>query len=209
MINIFLALLIGYLVGSIPTAIWMGKITKKIDIREHGSGNAGATNAIRVLGWKVGILVLIVDMFKGFIPVFYLPQYFPYPELGDLYPLIIGVFTIIGHIFPVFAGFKGGKGVGTAAGAFAALIPLSFSIALILFILVVSLFRYVSLGSLLGAISIIISVPFMDYLEIQKVDNSVIYILIVLCLFIIYMHRGNIVRLIKGEENKLKFEGKS
>lgn len=208
MLYLFLSVLIGYLFGSIPTAIWVGKLTRNIDIREHGSGNAGATNAIRVLGWKLGVFVLIVDIFKGFIPVFFLPQVFPFHAVGGLYVLIIAVFTIVGHIFPLFASFKGGKGVGTAAGAFIAIIPTTAAFALIVFIIMVALFRYVSLGSISGALTIAVVVPVLNYLHIEELDTTVIIIIEMICFAIIYRHKSNIGRLIRGEENKIKFKEK-
>ena len=135
-LNLTIAIFAGYFIGSIPTAVWIGKLTHKLDIREHGSGNPGATNVFRVLGWKLGLFVLLVDMAKGFIPVFFLPLFFPVESMGMLYPLLIGTATIAGHIFTIFAGFRGGKGVGTTAGVFAALIPFSFIAALLTFLIV-------------------------------------------------------------------------
>lgn len=208
MLYIFISILIGYLFGSIPTAIWVGKLTLNTDIREHGSGNAGATNAIRVLGWKLGVFVLVVDIFKGFIPVFFLPRIFPFPAAGGLYVLIIAVFTIVGHIFPLFASFKGGKGVGTAAGAFIAIIPTTAAFAFIVFVIMVALFRYVSLGSISGAVTIAVVVPLLNYLHIEELDTAVIIIIEIICIAIIYRHKSNIRRLIRGEENKIKFKEK-
>jgi len=131
MTDILIILLIAYLFGSFPTAIIAGKLMRKIDIRDYGSGNAGATNVFRVLGWKAALTVLLIDMLKGFIPVFWItPMIHSDPQTVIYYQIGAAIAAIIGHIWTVFAGFKGGKGVGTSAGVFLALAPVSLLIAL-------------------------------------------------------------------------------
>ena len=203
-LNLFIAVIAGYFIGSIPTAVWIGKLTHKLDIREHGSGNPGATNVFRVLGWKLGLFVLLVDMAKGFIPVFFLPLFFPVETMGMLYPLLIGTATIAGHIFTVFAGFRGGKGVGTTAGVFAALIPFSFITALLTFLIVFFTTRYVSLSSIMGAFVVILSIPLFQWLHIQNLDVEVWVIVYLICFTIIIKHFDNIKRIRNGKENKIK-----
>lgn len=202
-LNIFIAVVAGYFIGSIPTAVWIGKFTHKLDIREHGSGNPGATNVFRVLGWKLGLFVLLVDMAKGFIPVFYLPIFFPVASIGTLYSLLIGTATIAGHIFTVFAGFRGGKGVGTAAGVFAALIPYSFVAALLTFLIVLFTTRYVSLSSVMGALVVILTLPIFHWLDIQYLDIWVWIVIYLICFTIIFKHIDNIKRIRSGIENKI------
>jgi len=154
---LFLLPLIAYFVGSIPTAVWVGKIFFKTDIRQHGSGNAGATNTIRVLGWKPGIAVLIFDILKGWLTVsiinfVYLPGLTA--DQGVYYQILLGLLVVLGHIFPVFAGFRGGKGVATLLGVGIALYPVSVWIVLAVFIFVLTASGYVSLGSVIGGISL-------------------------------------------------------
>ena len=200
---LFYALLLGYIIGSIPTAIWVGKLFKGIDVREHGSGNAGATNAFRVLGWKAGLFVLLVDMAKGFIPVYYFPTLFPVKNAGDLYPLLIGIATIIGHIYTIFAGFRGGKGVGTAGGVFLAIIPYSLLAALLIFGITLWITRYVSLSSILASLSVLITLPLFRYLGHQPLNTDVLLIVSFICVLIILRHKNNIRRLLNGTENKI------
>lgn len=198
-------ILISYLIGSIPTAIIAGKLLKKIDIREHGSGNAGATNVFRILGWKAGLIVLAIDMFKGFAAVWWLVAEQSSPEMTAMYQILVGVAAICGHIWTVFAGFKGGKGVGTAAGVFLALQPLPVLLSLITFILIVAKTRYVSLGSMVGASLLPVVIFIRKYLFDYQISDLIFILSIILALLIIIMHRENIKRLIAGNENKLSF----
>ena len=154
MFHFYLALeiILAYVIGSIPSAVWVGKLFYHIDVREHGSGNAGATNVIRVLGYKAGIPVLLIDVFKGFaaVQVIFL---FPHPGLSDdfiTYVRICMAFAaVLGHVFPVFAGFKGGKGVGTLAGAAIALYPMALLVEIVLFVSSIVITRFVSFSSVL------------------------------------------------------------
>lgn len=206
MIDALIIVAASYVIGSIPTAIIAGKWLKKIDIREHGSGNAGATNVFRTLGWKAAITVLLIDMFKGFVPVFWLASYI-HQNLDSLiyFQLLAGVCAILGHIWTMFAGFKGGKGVGTAAGVFLGLAPVALSLALLLFVIVVWLTRYVSLGSILAASTLLIVLLVQKYILNDYIPDILLYVAIVIVVLIWLAHKDNIKRLIKGEENKLKF----
>ena len=208
MTELIILVVISYLIGSFPTAIIAGRWLKKIDIREHGSGNAGATNVFRVLGWKAGLLVLLIDMFKGFAPVWWLtPAHFN-PETQALFQIIIGIAAIAGHIWTIFAGFKGGKGVGTAAGVFLALQPVPVLLCLLSFVVIVSLTRYVSLGSMISASLLPVFILIRRYLFDINISSLFLGLSILLALLIIYMHRENIGRLLAGNENKLNFSGK-
>lgn len=209
MLDALLILIISYLIGSFPTAIIAGRLLKNIDIREHGSGNAGATNVLRVLGWKTGILVLLIDMFKGFVPVFWLAGIIHQsPDYLIYYQILAGFAAIAGHIWTVFAGFKGGKGVGTSAGVFLGLAPLPLLIALSAFIVIVSLTRYVSLGSLLSAVVFLIVLFMQKYIFHISIADILIYLAIIAVILIWYAHRENIKRLLAGSENKISFEKK-
>lgn len=206
MIYLFLMILFSYLLGSIPTSIIASKVLKGIDIRKHGSGNAGATNVFRVMGWKIGLAVLLIDMAKGYIPtvLFYKlgMSGLDWPSINI--QILAGISAIFGHIWTVFAGFRGGKGVGTGAGMLIGLAPFAVLIGLIVFVIVVAASRFVSLGSILASLS----VPITVYLQNQSADTFPIQ-LFILSLFvpalIFYTHRKNIQRLLKGEESKIQF----
>jgi len=200
-------LLIGYLFGSFPTAIIAGKMLRKIDIREYGSGNAGATNVFRVLGWKAGVTVLLIDMLKGFIPVFWLAPLI-YGTTGEYlvyYQILAAVGAIAGHVWTIFAGFKGGKGVGTSAGVFLGLAPWPLTIALVVFIIVVALTRYVSLGSLLAALTFLVMLLIQKYVWSMQIPDVLVYLGTAVVILIWYAHRTNIKRLLQGTENKISF----
>ena len=199
MFNLLLMILLCYLVGSIPTAIIAGKILKKIDIREHGSGNAGATNVFRVLGWKAGLVVLLIDMLKGLLATVLFYQLGSSDLLSDTAALkvIAGLAAVFGHIWTVFARFKGGKGVATSTGVLLILCPKALAIAGLVWLITVFLTRYVSLGSILGSLSLPISAAILGE-PIQMVMFT-----ITLCLISSYKHDSNIIRLINGEEPKL------
>lgn len=208
-LNLLILLVLSYLLGSFPTAILAGRLLKNIDIREHGSGNAGATNVFRVLGWKAAIVVLLIDMIKGFVPVFYLaPAFSTSPDQIIYFQLLAAIAAILGHMFTIFAGFKGGKGVGTSAGAFLGLAPLPLLIALLIFVIVVALSHYVSLGSLLASLGFIIILFLQKWAFHQNVPNVLMIISVVIVALIWYAHRSNIQRLLQGKENKLEFKKK-
>jgi len=198
---LFLLPLIAYFIGSIPTAVWVGKIFFKTDIRQHGSGNAGATNTIRVLGWKPGIAVLIFDILKGWFTVsiigfVYLPGLTA--DQGVYYQILLGLLVVLGHIFPVFAGFRGGKGVATLLGVGIALYPVTVWIVLAVFIFVLTASGYVSLGSVIAGMSL----PFIDIIWMHQQHTGLIVLAIVIGIMLPVTHRKNIKRLIQGQEKK-------
>jgi len=209
MLEILIVLILSYLVGSIPTAIIAGKLLKKIDIRDHGSGNAGATNVLRVLGWKAALVVLLIDMLKGYAAVTWIVTIIPDVHNIDtkaIYQIMAGASAICGHIWTIFAGFKGGKGVGTAAGVFFGLQPVPVFICLLVFIGIVSRTKFVSLGSMIGAL-LLPTILFVQYFFLDKpVPITHIIIAILLALLIVIMHRENIRRLLAGTENKISFK---
>jgi len=197
--------LIAYHLGSTPTAVWVGKAWYNIDVREHGSNNAGATNTFRVLGKKPGIIVLAADIVKGFIAVSLVKWFNYFMALDHAFDEVVqvqvvcAVAAILGHIFPVFAGFKGGKGVATSLGVIVGLEPLSALICIVLFLIVFIISNYVSLGAIIVSFAFPIVVWWVtDY------SSDLLFIFsIILSLAVIAAHRKNIKRLIKGEENKM------
>ncbi len=198
MLLILLCVAFAYLLGSIPTAVWYGKVFHGIDIRQHGSGNSGANNSLRILGKTAGITVLIIDLLKGLFAVF-LTQYVLKTN-DQLLPLLMGIIAILGHLYPIFAQFRGGKGIATALGVIIAVLPMSVFACVVVFFLTVVLTKYVSLGSLLGALAF----PIQVSLEIWNVVSDNYYIGLAWLLFFIlaYAHRENIQRLFKGVESK-------
>ena len=198
-----LAIIIGYLLGSIPFALILGKIFGGVDVRKHGSGNLGGTNVIRVLGAKVGIPVIILDIAKGFLAA-WLGSLLG----GEVLALVAGVMAIIGHFYPVFAGFKGGKGVATGAGVFFFLAPFQLTIVLVVFIVVLLFFGYVSLASIIGAITGMILIVLPEFITGMYVNFLVRLGGLAVGFFVIYKHRNNIKKLIIGEEKKIIFNKK-
>lgn len=206
MLNILLILFIAYLIGSFPTAIIAGKLLKKIDIREHGSGNAGATNVFRVLGWKAGLVVLLLDMFKGFASVWWVPNIaVTNPDYLVYVQIFAGIASIAGHIWTIFAHFRGGKGVGTAAGVFLGLQPAQVIICLIIFIGVVYKTKYVSLGSMIAAFLLPLILIIQKFILEVNIEIPMIILSAILAFLIILTHRSNISRLIQGTESKFSF----
>ncbi|MFN3784171.1 MAG: glycerol-3-phosphate 1-O-acyltransferase PlsY [Spirosomataceae bacterium] len=186
--------LLGYVLGSIPTAVWYGRVFHGVDIRNHGSGNAGATNSLRILGKKAGIVVLVFDILKGVIPVLIARTL----EASIEVQLTTAFFTIIGHLLPVFAHFRGGKGIATSLGVIAAVYPFGAMASLFTFLVLVYVTRYVSLGSLIGAAFFSVMVGVLQPVHTQEL---LIFGLSVL-LLLVFTHRQNIVRLWNGTENK-------
>lgn len=204
---IIVSLIIAYLIGSIPTAVWVGKFFYRIDIRQHGSGNAGATNTFRVLGVKAGIPVLLFDTFKGFIVVKFTDITGILIQGTDKYVLFqiaLGTAAVIGHIYPLYAGFKGGKGVATLLGMVLAIEPSPALMALGIFCIALLLSRYVSLSSMLSGLAF----PFLVIFFFKIKIVSLIVFSIVVTLLLIFTHRKNIVRLIQGKELKANIFGK-
>ncbi len=199
---------VAYLLGSIVNSVWIGKAFYGIDVRTVGSKNAGATNTIRTLGTKPGMAVLILDAFKGWLAVF-LGNFFGCAFSDDAlvyYKLILGVFAIFGHVFPIFAGFKGGKGVATILGVLIALYWNVFPVVFGLFILVLWIWRYLSLASIITAICF----PVIYWVCTRTFGDSFHPALFgftcSVAAFIPFTHRKNIRRLRKGEESKFKFK---
>ena len=194
----------AYLLGSIPTSVWVGKIFYGIDIREHGSGNAGATNTIRVLGWKAGLPVMIVDVLKGFAAVT-LIRFVQSPPPGTdqfvNYQLMLGGAAVIGHIFPVFARFRGGKGVATLFGMVLAISPFSTMVCAGVFLITLFLTKYVSLSSILAGFTfpVAVIVIFNTSVISMAVFSIAVSVLLVLT------HQKNIGRLLRKEESKATF----
>ncbi|MFP7252965.1 glycerol-3-phosphate 1-O-acyltransferase PlsY [Terribacillus goriensis] len=189
-----LFILLAYVIGSIPSALIVGKVGYNIDVREHGSGNLGATNTFRILGKKAGVIVLIADILKGTIATI-LPVLFGF----DLYLLIIGLGAVIGHVYPIFARFKGGKAVATSAGIILGVNALLFAIIIASFVIVLLISKYVSLASMTaGVVGVIVSLFIAQ-------DIVLTIVLGLLAIFILYKHRQNIVRIIRREEPKASF----
>ena len=192
--------IICYLVGSFPSSIVLGKFFKGIDIRKYGSKNSGATNAYRILGPKLGISVLILDALKGSIMI--LIGY----KLGllQIFVLLGGIITILGHIFSIYLKFHGGKGMATGMGVFLILVPCASLFSLILFIITVAFFRYISLGSIVAAFSF----PFSTYFIYGNSEKDVAFLGALIAFYAIYKHKSNIKRLLNGNENKFNFKRK-
>ena len=207
MIELVILLLISYITGSFPTSIVMTRVIKNIDIREHGSGNAGATNVFRVLGWKYAIFVLAFDIFKGWLPTAVYAtiifQQLPVPDQG-LVQILCGFAAVIGHIFPIFTGFKGGKGVGSLIGVLLALYPLVFPLCLLIGVAVITTTGYVSLGSISAAISLPIIILFLPRLGLINPDLSLVVFSLLVPWVIIFTHRTNISRIRNGTENRFE-----
>ncbi|MFZ5516296.1 MAG: glycerol-3-phosphate 1-O-acyltransferase PlsY [Candidatus Zhuqueibacterota bacterium] len=205
MISIFVVLILSYLAGSIPTSIIVSKLFRGIDIRDHGSRNAGATNAIRVLGWKLGSIVMIVDVGKGVLATLLISQ-IRIDEVAmspHLIQIIAGVASIFGHIWTIFAGFKGGKGVGTAAGMLFALYPVAGLICLGIFLIVLFTVRMVSVSSMSAAISLPLVLLIMQKWFNYTTSSELLYFAIFIALLIVFTHRSNIQRILQGKENKV------
>jgi len=212
-------IILSYLIGSIPTSIIISKAAKGIDIREHGSGNAGGANIMRVLGWKHGLLVILLDTLKGVLAVIVVARFHygsipfenatPFDDF-TLVQIIAGISAVIGHIWTVFAGFKGGKGIATALGMLLMIVTVDMLIAIGVFVLVVIFSRYVSLGSLAGAVAVPLALIVRE--NIFHVDipnyNTLLPFLIFVALLVIFTHRKNVIRLLNGNESKISFSKK-
>ncbi len=195
MLNGALWLLASYLLGAIPTSYLVSRAFAKIDLRQHGSGNLGATNLYRVLGWKYAIPVAVFDIAKGTIPVlFFAPQV----SSSELFALACGVAAILGHVFSVFVQFKGGKGVATAAGVMLGLTPIALAAAAAVWALVLLLTGYVSLSSIAAAAVL----PPAVYLLEGSTTPQLFWVVVGVALGVIVLHRRNIQRLLKGTENR-------
>ena len=200
--EIAIVIILSYIIGSFPTSIIVGKISKGIDIRDYGSGNAGATNVFRVLGWKLGLITAIVDIFKGFTTTYWIAK------IGsgdaDLLMLLAGVSAILGHTFTIFAGFPGGKGVATATGMLFALFPISIPICFVIFLITLFTTGHVALGSIFASITLPLSLSIMKFFMNMNIDPYLFYFSLVIPIFIIFTHRSNIKKLIDGTEEPME-----
>ena len=199
-----LLILIAYVLGSIPNALWVGKTFKNIDVREHGSKNTGSTNAARVLGPKLGIFTLILDILKGALPTYLgivlgANLLTRITGIDKLDIIVIGMAAILGHTFSLFLKFKGGKAVATTLGVFLVLVPYAILILLVIFFVIFGLTRYVSLASIISAVAL----PITVYLTTRHIPLTILGIII--GLLVIIRHKENIKRLINGTESKLSF----
>jgi glycerol-3-phosphate acyltransferase PlsY len=200
------ALILAYLCGSIPTAVWIGQAFYGVDVREYGSGNAGATNTFRVLGKKAGIPVMLLDILKGwtatnlayFIGVSTTGAYHSIAYTN--YALALGITAVMGHLFPIFAGFRGGKGIATLFGMILAVNLSAALLCIIVFVIVLLITRYVSLSSIMGGFTYLIGVTFFY----NKYTNNLVVIFgMCICVLILVTHQKNIERLLKGKESKV------
>lgn len=202
-----LLLLLSYLAGSTPTSIIAGKITRGIDIRDHGSGNAGGTNTFRVLGWKPALAVVSVDIFKGWLAAAIIAGWTFGGALGqlptwdaDLLAILCGSAAVLGHTYTVFGGFRGGKGVGTLGGMVLHLSPLMVPLGLAAWLLVLVTTGYVGLGS----VTAVTLFPLLIYVQDGTLASTLGYFSLLMTLFIWFTHRGNIARLLAGTENRFE-----
>ena len=199
---IIVMLILSYLIGAFPSGLIIGKLFFKKDIRQYGSGNTGATNSFRVLGRPAGFIVTFLDIFKGFITVFF-PLWFPVHADGVISTfftngLIVGLFAILGHVYPIYLKFNGGKAVATSAGVVLGVNPILLLILAIIFFSVLKIFKYVSLSSIIAAISCVIgSIIIHDYILLAVCG--------IVSIILIIRHKSNIVRIFKGEEPKIKW----
>jgi glycerol-3-phosphate acyltransferase PlsY len=197
--------LLAYLMGSIPSAVWIGKYLYGVDIRDYGSGNAGATNTFRVLGKRAGLPVLILDILKGFLAVklvWLTVKYLPDTQQFVNLELSLGLAALIGHIFPIFAGFRGGKGVATLLGILCAVHIGAALICIAVFMVTIFLTQYVSLSSMLSALTFPISIMFIYHETIPGLNIFAMFV----CVLVLITHQKNIERLLSGEEGKIALQ---
>lgn len=215
MFNMLLVVLLSYVVGSIPTAVMLSKWRHGFDIRTKGSGNAGGTNVFRVLGWKSGVFVMVMDALKGVVATTLIARLFWDPSLPfynqtpfddfTVVQLICGAAAMIGHVWTVFAGFRGGKGIATGAGMLLGVAPTEFLVSITIFAVVLYASRYVSLGSIAAAVAFPLSLIVRYNIFMDEIPNysTLVYFSVGVALFLIYSHRANIRRLIAGTEHKI------
>jgi acyl phosphate:glycerol-3-phosphate acyltransferase len=197
-------LIFAYLLGSVPNAVWIGRVFFNTDVREHGSKNAGSTNTIRVLGYKAGLPVLLLDILKGFLAVKLIYFTFYYiPATGEYinFQLLLGLAVIIGHIFPVFANFRGGKGVATLIGVIMAIDPISTLICIGVFMVTLILTKYVSLSSMIAGLSF----PILVIVVFNTTTSSLVIFSLIVFVLLLFTHQKNIERLVRREESKANF----
>jgi acyl phosphate:glycerol-3-phosphate acyltransferase len=205
-VTLAVVLLLSYLLGAFPASIVYGKLFRGTDVRQHGSGNAGGTNAWRVLGWRIGVPVIVTDVAKGAVAAGVFPQLasgIEAPDPGTV-ALLCGLVAVIGHVFPIYTRFRGGKGVATGAGVLFAVAPLPAALALGVFSITVVLSGYVSLASVSAALSLPLSAFLIDWLTQIEISGLVQGLTLGLALFIVYTHRSNLTRLVRREENRFE-----
>lgn len=220
MINMAIVVLLSYIVGSIPTSIILSKWKHGFDIRTKGSGNAGGTNVFRVLGWRSGLFVMVFDALKGVVATTIVARLFWDPTLPfynrtpfddfTIIQMICGGAAIVGHIWTVFAGFKGGKGIACGAGVLIGIAPTEFAVSIAVFLAVFFAWRYVSLGSIAAAIAFPLSLLIRHNILYDEIHSykTLIFFSIGVAVLLIYSHRKNIQRLLEGKENKvMNFSG--
>jgi glycerol-3-phosphate acyltransferase PlsY len=214
MLSIGVIAILSYLIGSFPTAIIVARQMRGIDIRQHGSGNAGGTNVFRVLGWKAGVFVILMDMAKGLLATIVLARlmYGPIPfenrtpfDDFTVVQIIAGCAAILGHVWTLFAGFKGGKGIATAGGMLLGIAPVEVAVSVGVFAVVFLISHYVSLGSLSAAIAFPLTMFFRENIFMVDIEgyHTLIFFSIGISLLIIFTHRANIRRLLAGTENRI------
>jgi glycerol-3-phosphate acyltransferase PlsY len=191
-----LLVVVSYLVGAIPTSYIAGRLARGIDLRQHGSGNLGATNAFRVLGWRAAVPIFLGDILKGFVPVFFFPRIDDVTHYG--WALAYGVTAVLGHVYSIYVGFRGGKGVATGAGVFLALAPIAVLLSLVIWITLVAATGYVSLASIAAAAALPLLVL------ATGAPAAVLVLSALLAAFVIFGHRANIRRLLRGEEHRFR-----
>lgn len=215
MLSLISVIVICYLIGAIPSSLWYGKFVHNVDIRDHGSGNAGATNTFRILGWKAGTLVLLFDFGKGLVCTLFVSQlayqigsgpisFYENWDVNSMVLILCGLAAVVGHMFPVYANFSGGKGAATACGMLYGIEPVSISITLAIFLIIMFSTHYVSLASITGAFIYPFSQLTLRYGFGWDIDGSIMIFSSVIALGIIIKHKGNIKRLIEGNENRIK-----
>ena len=206
---IAIGVVLAYLLGSLPSAVWLGQAYQGIDVRNFGSGNAGATNTFRVLGKKAGILVMALDIFKGLTAITLATVWMQLGFIAEtqivLFKLVFGISAVIGHIFPVYIGFKGGKGVATLLGVVLGINPLVAGICIAVFMIVLLITQYVSLGSILGTLTF----PVMLLITDIQPNNSILIIFgFTFFIVALFTHKKNVHRILNGTENKTNFPAK-
>lgn len=194
MIYVFLAL--SYLLGATPTSYWVGRAFHGVDLREHGSGNLGATNTYRILGWRSALPVILVDVAKGFVPVWFFPSWC---DASFGWILAFGGAAILGHMFSLWVGFRGGKGVGTSAGVFLALAPWAVLGGFLVWLTLAVGTRYVSLASIGAAVTLPAFVVYTPHAG----GNGLVWFTVALAVVVVWAHRSNMRRLVHGEENRI------
>jgi glycerol-3-phosphate acyltransferase PlsY len=202
-VNPVLLLILAYLLGATPTGLWVGRKFYGVDLRTAGSGNLGATNTFRVLGWKAAVPVILVDMLKGWLPTWLFPSLDSETAAWG-WTIAYGAAAILGHVYSVWVRFRGGKGVATSAGVFIALAPWAVLVAAVVWGVTVWLTRIVSLGSVLAAVTL----PILVVLTPHQGGAALAWFSVVLSLFVIAAHRANIARLVRGEEHRFGRAGK-